>query len=126
MSNITRLPGVGCTYYLRGRCLYAERINPGLDRSLACIVVTRWADNLDDFLGRAEAMGVEQSSVAAIWQSRIQEMLPEIRLCERFQAGDEPWECVHLDELLCVRALPVCLGRCRRFTVARDEINNKS
>ena len=89
--------------------------NPGINQEYACTVLSRWSDRLDDFYDRAEAMGVSESDLADLWEARLEKMLPEVRACEYFVMAAMPNECAHSHELICLRALPECQGRCSHF-----------
>ncbi|MGE4503884.1 MAG: hypothetical protein AB7D51_00930 [Desulfovibrionaceae bacterium] len=115
MSNIIRLPGAGCRHFRRGRCAYEEDLNPGLHQEHACAVVRGWTNQLDEFHDRAEAMGLGEERAGELWRVRFGRMRPEMRACPGFAPGAGPYECAHLDDRVCLSALPPCQGRCRRF-----------
>jgi len=117
MGKVQRLPGDGCRHYVFGRCLYEERLNPGYRRSYRCQVLNRWESAYDDFLSRAEAMGVRQESVPELWEIQFQRMAREAFHCRThvFNHDFRPPACRHELDGLCVLGLPKCNGRCRHY-----------
>lgn len=117
MSNVRQMPGKACRFYRLGRCLYEERLNPGLNLAWRCAVVRRWEEEYDDFVQRAEVFGLEDEAAGTIWEKRFQDILRKEVPCDRFDRGGdyELLKCVHLMGDLCLCALPECGGVCRRF-----------
>ena len=116
-ARVTPLPGLGCRHYLAGRCLYEEHLNPGLDQKLRCLVLTRLGRAFDDFLIRAEAMGLTEEQAGRAWKNRFPDTLARQGTCRDYQAGDTTSfpDCANAAGELCLLALPACPGRCRRF-----------
>lgn len=114
---ITRLPGTGCRFYERGRCLYEERLNPGYHEEWRCAVLVRWEGVYEDFLRQAEAFGLTDAAASALWQRRFERLAAAPPECPRFQPGptDELPGCALSTEGLCVLALPECAGQCQHF-----------
>lgn len=114
---VTRLSGLGCRHFLAGRCLYEEHRNPGLDQELRCRVLTRLGRAFDDFLIRAEAMGLSEEQAGRVWQDRFPETLARQGSCRDYIPGDTTAfpDCGNAAGELCLLALPACPGRCRRF-----------
>ena len=117
-SGVKRLPGTGCRYYNRGRCLYEERLNPGYHEAWRCRVLTAWERAFDDFVDRAEAFDLGQDRAADLWRLRMRRLGPDG--CEAFvpagqRAPVSVVPCAHAQEDLCLLALPECGGRCRRY-----------
>ncbi|UJX40276.1 hypothetical protein K9F62_16450 [Desulfovibrio sp. JY] len=114
---VTCLPGLGCRHYLLGRCLYEEHVNPGLDQGFRCRVLTRLGRAFDDFLVRAEAMGLTEEQAGRVWRSRFPETLTREGSCRDYLPGDTTSfpDCANAAGELCLLALPACPGRCRRF-----------
>ncbi|MBU1248881.1 MAG: hypothetical protein KKB70_09290 [Proteobacteria bacterium] len=119
--TLIRLPGLGCEHYRQSRCFYAEHLNPGYEERHRCPIVVRWADRLEDFYLRAEAMGLEEERLKPLWEARSRDMLPEMRRCRWFVSGSHLLGCANLHELLCLQALPVCQGRCSHYRLAKGE-----
>lgn len=114
--NINRLPGTGCTFHLCGKCLYEERLNPGLHKDWRCQVVQDWADDYDKFVDRAEAFNLEIEAVSQMWEDRFVKMMVSKRECPDFHpGGEEAAGCAHEYGELCHVALPACEGMCRHF-----------
>lgn len=123
MGEMRRLPGTGCRFYVRGRCLYEERLNPGYATGWRCGVLARWEEVYDDFLSRAEAFGVEDANVPGLWRDRFERLMREKTHCERYVYADdrEPPCCANAHDRLCLLELPPCEGRCRKFALADDD-----
>jgi hypothetical protein len=121
MATISRLPASGCRYFLNGRCLYEEELNPGYNLDFRCVLLRRWERAFDDFLGRAEAFGLAQASAADAWARRFERLLGEDADCPdyRREAGRDLPDCVHCRGDICVKALPECPGHCLRFQPAQ-------
>lgn len=115
MGDITRLPGQGCRHHAGGHCLYEERLNPGYAQHWRCRVLARWEAAFDDFLGRAEVFGVEQSAVPDLWERQFERLAREAFDCEQYvySHGEDAPACLHAVDGVCRLALPVCEGRCR-------------
>ena len=123
MNEIKRLPGDGCTYYVRGRCLYEERLNPGYTQSWRCQVLKKWESKFDDFLARAEFFGVEQKAVPDLWDRQFQRMARDVFHCQMYtyEPGVEPPGCRNQLDAICIHGLPKCYGRCRHYEIAIPE-----
>lgn len=120
MGDITRLPGLGCQYYIDGRCLYEEMLNPGYTQRWRCQVLLKWGSAFDDFLERAESFGIEQDAVPELWERQFERMAREAFHCEQysyFHGSDIPSCHHHALDGLCRLALPDCGGRCRQYKV---------
>ena len=122
MGKVHALPGDGCWHYIFGRCLYEERLNPGYRRSYRCQVLNRWEAAYDDFLARAEAMGVEQENVPELWEIQFQRMAREAFHCRThvFNHDFRPPACANELDGLCILGLPKCGGRCRHYRAEDD------
>ena len=118
----TRLPGDGCRHFQAGRCLYEEHLNPGLDEALRCIVVRRLGRAFDDFLLRADNMGLGEEQAGRLWQARFPATLAKEGNCQDYLPGDSEAfpDCLHAAGELCLLAFPVCPGRCHRFLRRRE------
>ncbi|MFW5837837.1 MAG: hypothetical protein ACOCVM_07490 [Desulfovibrionaceae bacterium] len=122
-GRVRRLPGTGCEHYLAGRCLYEERLNPGLDESRRCAAMQEWMREHDDFLNRAEAFGLDEQRAGELWSRKLERLSHLERDCPGF----EPTGCAVLPECgrhldgLCVSALPPCQGKCRHFKLLINE-----
>lgn len=117
MAKITRLPACGCRYFLGGRCLYEEELNPGYNVGFRCVVLRRWEQAFDDFLNRAEAFGLAQGVAADAWARRFERLLGEDPECPEYlraEGLDLP-DCMHCRGEICIRALPQCPGQCLHF-----------
>jgi hypothetical protein len=118
---VTPLPGSGCRHYQVGRCLYEEHRNPGLCLALRCAVLTRLGRAFDEFLLRADMMGLSEDQAGRLWQARFPSTLAKEGDCQDYLPGDRNSfpDCLHADGELCLLAFPVCPGRCRRFLQQR-------
>ena len=112
------LPGRGCRFWAAGRCLYEERLNPGLHAGFACTALQALADSFDAFVVRGESLGLSSEEAGRIWERRVDAALNIGLDCANFiplpdEAGDVP--CAHFLDGVCLLRMPVCPGRCRRF-----------
>lgn len=117
MGDFCRLPGLGCVYYARGRCLYEEELNPGYNQALRCKVLLHWEAAYDDFLCRVDAFALDQDAVPDLWRRRFERLVQEQYGCDDFEhaPGAGPPACAFVMDGLCLLRLPRCEGRCRRF-----------
>lgn len=117
MGKLDRLPGDDCYHFFAGRCLYEERLNPGYRQSYRCQVLARWETAYDDFLTRAEAMGIEQEQVPDLWERQFQRMVRDTFHCQThvYNHDHRPPACGHELDGLCILGLPKCEGRCRHY-----------
>lgn len=126
MSEIHRFPGHACRFFLQGRCLYEEDLNPGYDRSLQCRVLLDLERCYDHFLTQAEAFGLGEEAAGGLWERRFERFMAASGLCPDFVpgAGPDPDRdfppCALRRELLCLKAAPPCQGACSRFRTGRD------
>lgn len=113
----TPLPGDGCRHFQSGRCLYEEHLNPGLMQEHCCAVVRRLEQAFDDFLLRADNMGLDEEQAGRLWQARFPATLAKEGNCQNYLPDDRDSfpDCQHAAGELCLLAFPVCPGRCRRF-----------
>lgn len=116
-GELVRLPAAGCDYFRQGRCLYKERLNPGLHTAWRCVVLARWERVYDEFLDRAESFGLSERDLAALWSRRFERLAEESAPCPDLLAGEceSMPECLHLMEDICLLRLPECSGRCENF-----------
>jgi len=123
MADVKRLPGHGCLYHTFGRCLYEEYLNPGYATSWRCRVLMRWETAFDDFLGRAEAFGVNQDAVPDLWGRKFERLARQAFDCEEYiycHGADVP-ACLHAMDGLCRNSLPSCDGRCRHYVIDKND-----
>jgi len=116
-GTLVRLPAVGCVHFHAGRCLYEERLNPGLHTAWRCTVLARWETVYDEFLDRAENFGLSEAELGLLWSRRFERLAEESVPCPDVREGDSESmpECLHLLEELCLLRLPECAGPCERF-----------
>lgn len=71
----------------------------------------------DDFLLRAENMGLSEEQAGRLWQARFPATLAKEGNCQDYLPGDTTSfpDCLHAAGDLCLLAFPVCPGRCFRF-----------
>lgn len=121
MGKVSRFSGSGCRFNIKGACIYGESMNPGLEAGWRCAVLSRWEDAYDDYISRADNMGLSPENAAAIWKDRFERMVRDEWGCCDYHydgSGDLPG-CVHLYEGLCLRALPTCEGVCSNYQSRR-------
>lgn len=121
-GRVTPLPGVGCRHFSAGRCLYEEHLNPGLDEGNRCVIVLRLGRAFDDFMVRAENMGLGEEQAARAWRAMFPDTLAKEGNCQDYLPDDTESfpDCGNASEELCLLAFPVCPGRCRRFLPRRE------
>ena len=116
-GRVTRLPGEGCPHCRAGRCLYEEHLNPGLCLANRCAVLNRLCRAFDDFVLRADNLGLTDEQAEALWQARFPATLAKEGNCQDYLPDDTTSfpDCVHAAGDLCLLALPLCPGRCPRY-----------
>jgi hypothetical protein len=115
-----RLSGEGCRFWVRGRCLYEELLNPGLMEAYACTVLRVLAERFDEFIVRGEIMGLSAEEAGRIWARRMDAALNIGWDCANFAFRPDSVDempCLHFQDGICVLCLPECPGRCRRFAL---------
>ncbi|MBF0482713.1 MAG: hypothetical protein HQK81_07455 [Desulfovibrionaceae bacterium] len=122
-AKIAPFPGAACDYHRSGRCLYEERLNPGLDASWRCAALAACEAAFDGFLTQADNFGLSDVRAVAIWKTRFAGLTEKRPDCGRFepdQEGGYPG-CVHLDRDVCLMRLPKCPGVCPNYRPAKRE-----
>jgi len=116
-GRLTRLPGEGCPHCQAGRCLYEEQLNPGLCQANRCAVLNRLCRAFDDFVLRADNLGLTDEQAQVLWQARFPATLAKEGNCQDYLPDDTTSfpDCVHAAGDLCLLALPLCPGRCPRY-----------
>lgn len=120
MNRVLRLPGQGCRFWLVGRCVYEERLNPGLDQAGRCAALREYEDRLDAFAHQAESFGLSDEEAGRIWTERMARSLDDDWECPDFLPEDDgtgETMCGNFADGLCILRLPRCPGRCRRFVL---------
>lgn len=113
---VSHLPAAACVFRVQGRCLYPERLNPGLNRAWRCAVWAEWEADFDAFLHRAEAFALEDGQAGRLWARRQARLLAAVRTCPDFVPGGEgPVGCGRGLDLVCLGRLPACAGRCHNY-----------
>lgn len=115
-ATVRPLPTVACEFYLQGHCLYEERLNPGLHQAWRCVVWRQWEEAFDSFLTRAEAFRLAEDTAGRIWEKRCAQLVAAARACPDFvPGGADPVGCALGRDLVCLRRLPGCAGRCTHY-----------
>lgn len=113
------MPGTDCVHFVRGRCLYQEALNPGLNEAWQCGVLRSLEREYDHTLNRAEAFGLSEAKAARLVQGRMSMPKWSAERCpaqgERPLGVHDAEACDGLRGLVCVWLLPECPGRCRHF-----------
>ncbi|NCC24861.1 MAG: hypothetical protein EOM25_06645 [Deltaproteobacteria bacterium] len=123
MADVTAFPGRGCRFYIQGRCLYEEVLNPGYAQVWRCRVLVELERRFDDLLDRAESFHLDAAVTGRIWAGRQSEAEALFKSCPDFglEGGDS---CGHLVlGMICVLRLPSCLGACRRFSPGAVDVS---
>lgn len=125
-DKVSRFPASACRHYESGRCLYEERLNPGLREPWRCRVLTEWERAYDDFLLRAEAFHLEPEKAVELWEARLERLMIQARQCPDFVDGPEGTAtgCANELEGLCLVLLPRCEGHCRHYSPAPPDHDN--
>jgi hypothetical protein len=121
-AKIAPFPGAACDYHRSGRCLYEERLNPGLDASLRCAALTACEAAFDGFLTQADNFGLSDGRAVAIWETRfakLAEKRPDCVLFDPAPEGGFPG-CVHLAGDVCLKRLPKCPGVCQNYRKTKE------
>jgi len=124
VNPLLHMPGDACRFWIAGRCLYEELMNPGLRAEYSCTVLSVLEDRFDEFVVRGEILGLTSEEAGRIWKQRMAQALNIDWDCANFTAlQDDAGEilCRHFIEGVCVLRLPPCAGRCRRFELSHDE-----
>jgi hypothetical protein len=129
VTPLLRLPGDGCRYFVRGRCLYEECVNPGLRPEFSCAVLTLLEERFDAFVIRGERFGLTCEEAGRIWERRWAGPLSADWDCADFLPQPEDADeagCGNLLDGICLPRLPVCPGRCRRYAGPVKESDSRS
>jgi hypothetical protein len=111
------MSGHDCAFYVSGRCLYEEHVNPGWDEKQGCKVLYEWEQAFDDFIDRADAFSLADEEALGIWEKSSACFPSAKSACPDFKAASaEPAACVHRLGRLCLPAMPPCEGRCSKFS----------
>ncbi|MGE4299823.1 MAG: hypothetical protein AB7E47_17530 [Desulfovibrionaceae bacterium] len=84
-KNITPLPGIHCEFYVRGRCLYEERRNPGLNEAWQCAVLAGLVREYDRFLAQTEHFAIDDGTALRILEKRLDTSAAALKGCRRFE-----------------------------------------
>lgn len=117
------LPGTGCRFWVAGRCLHGEAVNPGLDLNNACPVLREWEQRFDSFIELGEIFGISAAEAGQVWERRMRQALETGWECPDFQFAEAEVQdagCRFLLDGVCLLRLPLCPGRCRRFILDRE------
>ena len=80
-AKILPWPGDGCIHFYGGRCLYDERMNPGLREEWRCTVLTGMLHEYDLFVASADAFELDDAVAATIWRRRMVERMASLERC---------------------------------------------
>lgn len=125
LNRITPLPGKGCRYWCAQRCLYEVQLNPGLKEDAYCLVLQDLEHRFDDHVLRCERFGLSAQRAGQIWKKFMHQCLGQTWDCPDYLVvldDDQEYLCVHLVGEICLRRLPICVGRCRYFQLWPSEI----
>lgn len=123
VAQVQKLPGVHCAFYQQGHCLYEEHVNPGDHIEWTCSEITRFMQEYDEFVDRADRFSLDDDRAARLWESHEAELPPAGALCSAYSSdmckqcagGDNLTDCCYELNLICILKLPVCAGVCRRY-----------
>jgi hypothetical protein len=95
-----------------------ERVNPGYDRSIHCLLLTHLEAEYEKLLTQADNFRLEQGAAMRIWGGRMQNFMPE-SVCARYEpGGSDSTGCALCLEGVCLDRLPECPGICRKYRPA--------
>lgn len=124
MNRLLRMPGDACRFWVAGRCLYEEAMNPGLRTEFSCTVLRALEGRFDEFVVRGEILGLTSEEAGRIWEQRMAQALNIDWDCANFDSLPEDGGevlCRHFIEGVCVLRLPRCPGRCRHHELPDDK-----
>lgn len=117
MTSCISLPGAGCRFYHHGVCVYEEWRNPGWHTSWRCRAVQALEDDFAVFLERAERFQLADEQVRLLWERRWGSVWILPFFCSQFVPAEaDGQDCAWQWGDVCLRRLPPCSGRCKRFT----------
>lgn len=122
MAKVTKMPGRKCRYFVSGRCLYEEMLNPGYNRGWRCRVIKELEGEYDNLLRQAEAFRLDEQAFTELWEHRIEEHLKSSVVCRKMIPSEEdgyPF-CAALYDEVCLFELENCMGICKKFELERD------
>lgn len=117
MAKVTKMPGCMCVFYLSGKCLYEEMLNPGYNKEWRCKVLEDLEDEYDKLLRQAENFNLDEQAFSDLWEQRIEEHLKSKVVCRKMvphEEEDYPF-CVAVHDEICLLEMPVCEGICSKF-----------
>ncbi|MEZ6851983.1 hypothetical protein [Halodesulfovibrio aestuarii] len=103
--------------------MYEEHVNPGDHIEWTCSEITRFMQEYDEFVDRADRFSLDDDRAARLWESHEAELPPAGALCSAYSSdmckqcagGDNLTDCCYELNLICILKLPVCAGVCRRY-----------
>lgn len=88
-GRVSRFPGVGCRYFMRGRCFRAEALNPGLEQSWRCEILRSWEEAYDAFVTQADVFRLTLEQASDIWEKRLDRLILAHPRCEAYTPRNE-------------------------------------
>lgn len=119
MSKIAKLPGVGCKFYIQGKCIYEEFLNPGYDDRWRCSVLLSLEKEYDKLIRQAEAFKLDEKVVAGLWDVRMSTCGSGSKICSGQDAIYPECSALHGD--ICLLALPECDGVCSHYSLEEED-----
>ena len=130
-GKISPMPGVNCASFFKGRCLYKERMNPGLHEAWRCRILLQLEEEYDRFLEQAENFSMNLRTAMNIWERRAEDIMgwkppcadysplgPELaEASEDERPEDAVLDCARYWLGLCLLRLPACSGICPLFSL---------
>ncbi len=122
MAKVTKLPGRNCRFFISGRCLYEEMLNPGYNRNWRCRVIRELEGEYDHLLRQADTFKLDEKAFNDLWEQRIEEHLKSSVVCRKMipSEEDEGPFCAALYDEICLLELDKCEGVCNKFEPDRD------
>ncbi|WP_239057267.1 hypothetical protein [Desulfovibrio sp. JC010] len=122
LVKVTKMPGRMCRFYMNGRCLYEEMLNPGYNREWRCRVLKDLEGEYDKLLLQADNFHLDEQAFRDLWERRIEEHLKSTVVCRKMVPREEegfPF-CGALHEEICLFEQPECEGVCNLFKPRKD------
>ncbi len=85
-----------------------------------CRIVSAWERAFDDYLLQVDQFDIAPETAARIWSRRLEKIVDRPRCVHFVPGGDDTVGCALVFEDLCLKKIPACPGRCRRYREDRD------
>lgn len=83
MAKVSKMPGCRCQFYINGKCLYEEMLNPGYNNDWRCRIIKELEKEYDRLLHQAEAFKLDEKTFSDLWEQRMEEHLKSTVVCRK-------------------------------------------